>query len=218
MPRPPRLLLSQSYYHIMTRGNNRHIVFRNDLDYQYFLELIARYKKDHPFDLYHYCLMPNHVHLQVKTNKASDFSTFMKKLNLAYFHHFRQQYGWVGHFWQDRFKSQPIGKDEYFIQCGKYIELNPTRKGLVKNPENYIYSSYKHYSAGKIDKLITDDIFYNDLGTNNTKRQKTYSDLIVDEAVLWSYKMKAWGSGSQRYNEVQKLSRHIREKNAKSPE
>ena len=121
MPRHSRLLLSQSYYHIMTRGNNKNIVFRCHEDYLYFLELISRYKLEHSFDLYHYCLMPNHVHLLVKTNKASDFSTFMKKLNLAYFHHFRQEYGWIGHFWQDRYKSQAVGKDAYFIQCGKYI-------------------------------------------------------------------------------------------------
>src|SRR3989304_4426791 len=100
MPRPPRLLLSQSYYHIMTRGNNRNTVFRSDDDYYYYLELITKYKEKHPFDLYHYTLMPNHTHFLVKTNHASDFSTFMKKLNLAYFHRYRQNYSWVGHFWQ----------------------------------------------------------------------------------------------------------------------
>src|SRR3989337_498790 len=101
MPRPPRLLLSQSFYNVMTRGNNRLTVFRSDEDYQYFLELIFRYKTEHVFDIYHYALMPNHTHMLVKINKASDFSTFMKRLNLAYFHHFRQKYSWVGHFWQD---------------------------------------------------------------------------------------------------------------------
>ena len=77
--------------------------------------------------------MPNHTHMQIKTKSASDFAIFMKKLNLAYFHHYKREYDWVGHFWQDRYKSQPIGKDEYFIQCGKYIELNAVRAGIVKN-------------------------------------------------------------------------------------
>ena len=76
MPRPPRLLLSQSYYHIMTRGNNRHTVFESDEDYLYYLDLMFKYKLEHPFDLYHYCLMSNHTHFLVKTNKAGDFSTF----------------------------------------------------------------------------------------------------------------------------------------------
>ena len=98
MLRPPRLLLNHSYYHIMTRGNNRHTVFKDDKDFKSYLDLIERFKVDHPFDLFHYCLMNNHVHMLVKTNKASNFSNFMKRLNLAYFHHYRNAYGWSGYF------------------------------------------------------------------------------------------------------------------------
>jgi len=134
MPRLPRFLLSQSCYHVMDRGNNRNIVFKEKEDYFYYLELINKYKKEHPFNLYHYCLMPNHVHFLVQTKKAKDFSIFMKKLNLSYYHHFKKKYGWTGHFWQNRFKSKPVGKDEYFIQCGKYIELNPIRANITKDP------------------------------------------------------------------------------------
>lgn len=114
MSRPPRLLLSHSFYHVMTRGNNRNTVFRNHSDYIYYMSLIKKYKQDLPYDLYYYCLMPNHVHLLIQTKQAQKFSLFMKKINLAYFHYFRKHYGWVGHFWQDRFKSQPVGKDDYF--------------------------------------------------------------------------------------------------------
>lgn len=210
MPRPPRLLLSQTFYHIMTRGNNRHKVFKSDDDYQYFLELIARYKADHPFDLYHYCLMPNHTHMLIQTNRASDFSTFMKKLNLAYFHHYHQKYGWIGHFWQDRFKSQPVGKDEYFIQCGKYIELNPIRAKLVKKPEDYTYSSYRYYTTSVYNPLLTEDILYKSFGQNIFERQIAYQKLIVDDIILGSYKKKTWGSADERYNERKKFNNHLK--------
>jgi putative transposase len=69
----------------------------------------------------------------------------MKKLNPAYYHHYRQEYGWVGHFWQGRYRCQQVGKDAYFIQCGKYIELNPVRSGIVEKPEDYQYSSYGYF-------------------------------------------------------------------------
>lgn len=210
MPRPPRLLLSQTFYHIMTRGNNRHDVFKSRSDYQYFLELISRYKKEHPFDLYHYSLMPNHTHMLVKTNKASDFSTFMKRLNLAYFHHYRQNYGWIGHFWQDRFKSQPVGKDEYFIQCGKYIELNPVRAGLVEKPEDYSYSSYQYYANGANYPLLTEDLLYESFGQNRDERQKTYQEMVIDDIIIGSYKKKIWGSAGERYNEEKKFKNHIK--------
>lgn len=209
MPRPPRLLLSQSYYHIMTRGNNRHEVFRREEDYLYYLELINRYKSDHPFELYHYCLMPNHIHFQVKTNKASDFSTFMKKIELAYFHHYRQNYNWIGHFWQDRFKSQTIGKDMYFIQCGKYIEQNPLRKGLVKKPEDYNFSSYSYYALGENNPLLTTDMYYDELGKDCQEKQNNYRKLIINDEVTSSYTNKVWGSHYQQYQENKKTRYHL---------
>ena len=36
MPRQPRLLLSKSYYHVMTRGNNKNQIFRAKSDYLYY--------------------------------------------------------------------------------------------------------------------------------------------------------------------------------------
>lgn len=198
----------------MTRGNNRNVVFKCDEDYQYYLELVFKYKLEHPFDLYHYCLMNNHVHMLVKTNIASDFSTFMKKINLAYFHHYNKEYGWVGHFWQDRFKSQAVGKDAYFIQCGKYIELNPVRASIVENPADYLYSSYRYYEKGETNHLITPDFMYEEMGKDDAERQAQYRKLVVDEIIEESYRKSAWGSDYQRYKEKEKVDRKLRkEKN-----
>lgn len=208
MPRQPRLLLSHSYYHIMTRGNNRKIVFENHKDYQYYLDLILRFKKELPFNLFHYCLMPNHVHFLMQTQNGSDFSVFMKKINLAYFYHYKKRYGWTGHFWQDRFKSQPVGKDEYFIQCGKYIELNPVRSKIVKNPENYLYSSYRYYVLGKLSGIINEDFFYSDLKIIQKEKQKYYKDLVIDDLIRDNYNKRIWGSEKQIHNEYQKIRYH----------
>lgn len=207
MPRDARLLLSQSYYHIMIRGNNKNVIFRQKEDYLYYLELIGRFKKESPFDLFHYCLMPTHIHKLIRTKKAKDFSSFMKKIELAYFHYFRKKYGWVGHFWQGRFKSQAVGKDEYFVQCGKYIELNPVRKKIVSDPKEYKSSSYRFYVVGKADPLITPDPFYIDFVGD---KKKWYKDLVIGEIVKESYSRKVWGSKSQRDNEGRKIHYSLR--------
>ena len=207
MPRPARFLLSESFYHVMTRGNNRNVVFKSAEDYEYFLKLVLKYKLEHPFDLYHYCLMPNHTHFLIQTKKAFDFSTFMKKLNLAYFHHYRREYGWVGHFWQDRFKSQAIGKDAHFIQCGKYIELNPVRAGIVENPDEYQYSSYAYYAQGKTSPPITTDFIYEEIGHTTDEKQERYRKLVIDQVIEDSYNRAIWGSDLQRYREQDKVNR-----------
>lgn len=205
MARAPRLLLSQSYYHIIVRANNRMTVFKSEEDYQYYFSLIIRFKEELPFDLYHYCLMPNHIHMQIKTHEAKKFSLFMKKINLAYFYYYKKKYKWVGHLWQNRFRSQPIGKDDYFIQCGKYIELNAVRAGIVKFPHEYPYSSYGYYFYGKTNPILTEDIFFNDLGANNKERRKSYNEMLIDDIVLATYAKKIWGSNNQRYNEYRKI-------------
>jgi len=209
MPRQPRFFSSQSYYHIINRGNNKNIIFKDKEDYLYYLELIFKYKKEHPFDLYHYCLMPNHIHFLIRTNKASDFPTFMKKVNLSYYHYFKKKYGWTGHFWQNRFKSKPVGKDEYFIQCGKYIELNPVRANIVKDPKQYSYSSYNYYALGEKNKLITENFYYQGLGKNNKERQLNYQNLIIDSIIKKTYNKDIWGSDKQRYMEKRKIRRRI---------
>lgn len=212
MPRGPRLILSKSFYHVITRGNNRNTVFKFNIDYLYYQDLIAKYKAELPFNLYHFCLMPNHVHMLIQTKKATDFSLFMKKINLSYYHYYRKNYDWVGHFWQDRFKSQPVGKDEYFIQCGKYIELNPVRANLVTNPEDYHYSSYRYYAFGEKNDIITTDFFYQTLGKTTSNRQIKYKSLIISDTILNSYPKKTWGSKDQRYNEVRKIKYHLKKR------
>ncbi len=205
MPRQPRLLLSKSYYHIMTRGNNKNVVFRDDSDCQYYLKKFRQYKEELQFDLFHYCLMPTHVHQLIRTKNAADYSVFMKKINLAYFHYFRKKYGWVGYFWQGRFKSQPVGKDSYFIQCGKYIELNPVRKKITTDLGDYRFSSAQFYLGGKKNDLITEDLFYSELGENKTAQQKNYQKLIIDEEISRSYKENIWGNDYQTYQEKRKI-------------
>ncbi len=209
MPRQKRLLLTNSFYHIIVRGNNHLTVFRTGNDYRYYLKLIDRFKKNLPFDLYHYCLMPNHIHFLVQVHNENNFSCFMKKINLAYFYHYKKFYSWVGHLWQDRFKSQAVGNDEYFIQCGKYIELNPVRAKIVKDPTNYQYSSYQHYVLGKKNPLITDDLFYQNLGKTAKERRIKYQDMVISDLVQESYLKKSWGSGQQRHNESEKMRYHL---------
>jgi putative transposase len=200
----------------MNRGNNGQHIFTCDEDYSYYLEKLADLKIEHPFDLYHYCLMGTHVHILVRIQKETDFSIFSKRLNLSYANYFKRNYGSLGHFWQGRFKSQLIGNDIYFIQCGKYIELNPVRAGLVEKPEDYKWSSYTHYANSERNKIITDDIFYQDFGPTDAEKQKKYAELILPEAVADSMNGKkfAIGSSSFIHNIDRKNKYHIEHKDS----
>jgi putative transposase len=128
--------------------------------------------------------MNTHIHIILNLNPDSTLSKFMKQLNLMYFHYYRKKYGYFGHFWQDRFKSNIIDKDSYLLQCGKYIELNPVRAGIVNHPEEYLFSSYNCYSNSKSDELITLSPAYLGLSDSAQARQKQYIDFVVDSSMI----------------------------------
>jgi len=216
MPRQPRFLPPDNYYHIMNRGNNGQQIFNCEEDFRYYLEKLSELKEEHPFDLSHYCLMSTHVHFLVKIIKETDFSIFSKRLNLSYANYFKRNYGALGHFWQGRFKSQLISSDIYLLQCGKYIELNPVRAGMVTMPGDYSWSSYQYYASGVKNSLITEDIFYTEFGKDQKERQENYLKLMIDEAIATTMSRKKLAIGAKDfvYNVNRKNKYHIENKGA----
>jgi len=178
MPRPLRITVPNLPFHVLDRGNNRQIIFHNDEDFVYFLKLLKRYKKELKFRLYHFCLMPNHIHFVIEPTIDGSLPKIMMRLTLAYSIYFNKKYRGVGHVWQGRYKSSLLDKEEYFIWCGLYVELNPVRAGLVARPENWRWSSYRFYAFGELDPLmeglIDVDPYYLQLGINSSERQQRY--------------------------------------------
>lgn len=154
MPRTARILLENVCYHIIARGNQKQEIFLEQNDYEKFLKLLARYKRKFHFKLYGYCLMTNHIHLIIEPKVPKELPKIMHRLNLAYAIWFSTKYERVGHIWQDRFKSMVIQKDEYLLTCINYVELNPVRANFVKEPQNYLWSSYRSRVLGHKNFLL----------------------------------------------------------------
>src|SRR3989338_6527068 len=122
MTRSSRTITEAGLYHVVARGNNRQVLFHEPSDYESYAALILKMKGDYDFELYHYCLMSNHVHLLFHCGEAGILSKIMQRINLAYAKKFRKKRRYVGHVFQDRFKSFPIERDSYLLECGRYIE------------------------------------------------------------------------------------------------
>jgi len=191
MPRPLRINLPDLSFHVLNRGNNRQEVFLDEADFLYYLGLLKRFKEELGIKLYHFCLMPNHTHFIIEPTIEGSLSKFMLKITLAYTRYFNKKYQGVGHVWQGRYKTSLIDGDDYFIRCGLYNELNPVRAGLVKNPEDWQFSSFRYYGLGErnytIGSLIDTDPFYLESEDN----PKEYSDkylknirLVMSEGFL----------------------------------
>lgn len=143
-----------SMHHITTRGNRRSDIFKDAEDYIVYLAIVKDVKNKLEFELYCYCLMTNHVHLEIKTIDTST-SLIMKRINQIYAQYFNKKYDYVGHLFQDRYHSEIIKDDLQMLTTTRYIHLNPVKANMVKTPEEYEYSSYRMYIGDKKEKLIS---------------------------------------------------------------
>jgi putative transposase len=192
MPRNRRLIpASDAALHIIARGNNRYYLFANNDDKAYYLSALKELKEENKIDIFHYCLMNNHVHLVVWLRAQHTLSKCIKQLNLRYFNYYKKTYGYTGCLWQRRFKSNLIDTDTYLLQCGKYIELNPIRAQIVSKPEEYYFSSYRYYAYGNPDILISPSPAYLGLSASEESRRKQYVTSVVDSNIINSRSLQA---------------------------
>ena len=180
MPRNARFTIENGIYHVMHRGANKDRIFNVREDYQKLLILLAEKKRACCVKLYHFALMPNHLHLVLYASTGKELSVFMKRVAVGYAVYYRKKYGGIGHFFQDRFKSCLIQNGTYLLECGRYIELNPVKAGIVDSPEKYEWSSYRHYSGVHKFEFLELSPEYLGLGEHEADIQKAYK-AYVDE-------------------------------------
>jgi putative transposase len=178
MPTAKREVYDNAIYHIIQRGNNGKVLFEVERDYFKFISLIKEYKSKYSFELYNYCLMNNHVHLLAKIFKKEELSKLSQGLFQSYRFYFKRQYDYSGHLYQGRYKSNIIDRDEYLLECARYIETNPLRAKIIKRLKDYEWSSYNFYAHEKQNSLLTIHPLYETFGATK-KRAEFYRRYII---------------------------------------
>lgn len=144
MPRQARKKSNSGIYHVMLRGINRQNLFEDNEDRQRFINTIGYYKTISGYNLYGYCLMDNHIHLLLRETNES-ISMGIKRISSSFVHWYNQKYNRCGHLFQERYKSEVVENERYFLTVLRYIHQNPIKAGIVKKLEQYPWSSYREY-------------------------------------------------------------------------
>ena len=171
MPRLPRLIDDGLVYHAINRGNNRQVVFRRDADFRAFLDALRKTRERYPFDLYAYCLMPNHFHLVLAPQRGQSISRILQSLTVAHTWHVHRGRQSSGHVGQGRFKSPVIEGDEHLLTVMRYAECNPLRAGLVSDLADWLWSSYRGHVGLEDDDLVSESPVWKQLGADEAKRR-----------------------------------------------
>ena len=157
MSRKARQKSETGIYHVMVRGINQQDIFHDKDDFERYLETLKKVSFQSGVSILGYCLMTNHVHLLVREGDK-DLSVFMKGLGVSYAYWYNWKYERTGHVFQDRFKSECVESDAYLLTVIRYIHQNPVKAAIVRNPEEYRWSScavYYKYNGQTMDCLDT---------------------------------------------------------------
>lgn len=132
MPRGARIDAAGILHHVMVRGIERRQIFSNDDDRGEFLARLEGACEKTGARVYAWCLMPNHVHLAIRTGQMPLQKT-MRSLLTGYAVYFNRRHRRHGHLFQNRYKSILVDEEEYFLTLVRYIHLNPVRARLVES-------------------------------------------------------------------------------------
>jgi len=180
MVRPLRLSFENAFYHITARGNRREKIFYSNRDKEVFLKKLKEMLIKYSMICQTYCLMDNHYHLFIKTTQPN-LSQGIHYLNSSYTNWFRNKHQIIGPIFQGRFKSILVDADNYALVLSAYIHLNPLRAGIVRQLEDYPWSSYLDYlNLRKSSISNIDPSFVLNLIDNNTfKSIKKYQEYVI---------------------------------------
>ncbi len=141
MGRPIRVWYPGAMYHVMSRGNRRTGIFKDDKDYITFLEGVQLTQMQYPFRIHALCLMTNHFHMSIETEDVN-LSRIMQRMLHSYSREFNEKYDFSGHLFESRYTACIIENERYFVETSRYIHLNPVKAHIVDDPILYPYSSY----------------------------------------------------------------------------
>ena len=148
MARPLRLDYADTFYHVLSRGNERKAIFRDDADRVHFLDLLGLVSERFTIEFWAYVLMDNHYHLVLRTAEAN-LSQAMHWLGVSYSVWHNRRHGRAGHLFQGRFKSFIVDEEGYLDRLILYVHRNPLRGQLVERLAGYRWSSYGHLAYGR---------------------------------------------------------------------
>lgn len=159
--------IPDNIYHVYNQGNNRELLFLNEKNYQYFLQLFNGYILPH-CEVLSWCLMPNHFHFQLYMDERCTImkkqgglildpvTNGFRKLLSAYAHTFNDKNDRSGSVFRPKTKAKCLSDEfinsgkyyslaDYYSYCFYYIHNNPIKDRLVQNPSDWHWSSYNFY-------------------------------------------------------------------------
>jgi putative transposase len=116
-----------------------------------FLAVLERMRLRYDFSVAGYVVMPEHVHLLLSEPAEQTLAAALHAVKLSVAKQLKQR-----PFWQPRYYDFNVFTDHKRIEKLKYMHRNPVRRGLVKKPEDWLWSTFRHYLSGREETVEID--------------------------------------------------------------
>jgi putative transposase len=178
----PRLACPEEAHatlHVVQRGRRRCACFSCARDRCAYLDALGECSARAGCAIHAYALMGNHVHLLLTSQSARGPSRLVPDIAARYARYLLDEYGHEDALWEEPYDASPIYARRHLFGCMRYIEENPVRAGLARNPGTYRWSSYRANAFGADDPLVTPHPHYYSLGRSPALRRAAYAALFA---------------------------------------
>ncbi len=216
MARQPRLSIADYPHHVIQRGNNRQAIFHTDEDRKAYLAWLSEYSAQFDVAIHAFVLMDNHTHLLLTPKTEQGLSKLMQSVGQRYTQSYNYFHKHTGTVWEGRYKSTVVQSERYLLACMAYIDLNPVRAGIVGDPADYAWSTYRHYAGQQSQPLVTPHQLMWTLGNTPFSREKAYRELVHaglsqdQQKMLTDSAFKGWALGDEAFTAQIQASTHRR--------
>lgn len=209
MARPLRIEFAGALYHVTSRGDRREAIYEDDEDRNTFLSTLAEVVERFNWLCHAYCLMNDHYHLVVETPDAN-LSKGMRQLNGVFTQASNRRHVRTGHLFQGRFKGILVDKDDYLLELTRYVVLNPVRAGMVEQPGDWPWSSYRAMlGEAAVPNWLAANALLAHFGSRRSEARRRYRRFVtegLDMGSIWS------GLRQQMYLGNETFVEHVQEK------
>ncbi len=147
MGRMPRIEVEGAIYYVTPISLHSKPIFVKKNDYEFYYELLAKYKDLYKFKLYAFSLTPKDIDLLIEPCGTATISRIMHDLIPAYTKYFNKKYDRTGRLFNKRYRVVLIEKAPNLVKMTSYIHMRPKLLRLSGEMDRYKYSSFLPYLA-----------------------------------------------------------------------
>ena len=117
-----------------------------------FVQCLEEMRRRFAMRIYGYVVMPEHVHLLTNEPKYAPLADAIHFLKLSFAKRLRHREPAAesGSFWQKRYYDRNVRDGEEFTVKLRYLHRNPVKRGLVQDPAEWKWSSFRHYALREV--------------------------------------------------------------------